>query len=73
MGMRTTERLTVTVSRSIAEATRAEASRSGSSVSALTDRALRDYLLHQAMASHPQTADQEWLDAVAETIAAASR
>lgn len=66
--MRTTEKLTVTVSRPIADALRAHAAHSGSSVSALTDRALRDYLLGQAMASQPQNADDEWLTAVGETI-----
>jgi hypothetical protein len=70
--MRTTERLTVTVSRPIAEAVRAQATRSGSSVSALTDRALRDYLLRQAMASRPQVTDDEWLEVVAETVEASS-
>lgn len=72
-GMRTTERMTVTVSRPIAEAVRAEASRNGSSVSALTDRALRDYLLGQAMNTQPQAVDEEWLAAVAESIEADAR
>ena len=67
-GMRTTEKLTVTVSRPIAEALRVQAQNSGSSVSALTDRALRDFLLGRAMAGQSQSADEEWLAAVAETI-----
>jgi hypothetical protein len=64
--MRTTEKLTVTVSRPIAEALRQHAQHSGSSVSALTDRALRDFLLGQAMSTQPQAIDDDWLTAVAE-------
>lgn len=71
--MRTTERLTVTVSRPVADALRARARSSGSSVSALTDRALRDYLLGLAMAAQPQTADEDWLSAVAEAVEADGR
>lgn len=64
--MRTTEKLTVTVSRPIADALRTHALHSGSSVSAVTDRALRDFLLGQAMATQLQAADEDWLTAVAE-------
>jgi hypothetical protein len=71
--MRTTEKLTVTVSRPIADALRIHARHSGSSLSALTDRALRDFLLGQAMISQPQAVDEEWLGAIAETIENASR
>ena len=65
-GMRTTEKLTVTVSRPIAEALRIHAQHSGTSISAITDRALRDFLLGRAMAAQPQIADDDWLTAVAE-------
>jgi hypothetical protein len=71
--MRTTEKLTVTVSRPIADALRTHAQTSGVSVSALTDRALRDFLLGQAMLAQPQTADDDWLAAVAETIESTDR
>lgn len=71
--MRTTEKLTVTVSRPVADALRVHAQHSGSSLSAVTDRALRDFLVAQAVAKEPQIADQEWLTAVAETIEADSR
>jgi hypothetical protein len=71
--MRTTEKLTVTVSRPIADALRVHARHSGSSVSALTDRALRDFLLGQAMATASQAVDEEWATAVAETIEADRR
>lgn len=66
--MHTTAKLTVTVSRPIVDALRAHAAHSGSSVSALADRALRDFLLGRAMAAEPETADDEWLTAVAEAI-----
>ena len=66
--MRTTEKLTVTVSRPIADALRDHARHSGASLSALADRALRDYLLGQAMASQPTATDEDWLAAVAQTV-----
>jgi hypothetical protein len=71
--MRTTEKLTVTVSRPIADALRVHARHSGSSVSALTDRALRDFLLGQAMAAEPQAVDEDWATAVAQAIEADGR
>jgi hypothetical protein len=71
--MRTTEKLTVTVSRPIADALRVHARHSGSSVSALTDRALRDFLLGQAMAASPQVVDEDWATAVAESFEADGR
>lgn len=61
------------MSRPVADALRARARSSGSSVSALTDRALRDYLLGLAMAAQPQTADEDWLSAVAEAVEADGR
>lgn len=70
--MRTTEKLTVTVARPVAEQARQFARRRGESMSALTDRALRDYLIRQAARDEPAVED-EWLDAVGRTIAEMDR
>lgn len=70
--MRATERLSVTVARPIAAAARQAAEHQGESLSALTDRALRDYLIRYAARVEP-SADREWLDAVAEAIEATDR
>jgi hypothetical protein len=65
-GMQTTE-LTVTVQHGTATAARAYADQRGLSLSALTDRALRNYLIAEALRTEPAT-DREWLDAVAQTV-----
>ncbi|QLY31192.1 hypothetical protein [Nocardia huaxiensis] len=65
--MRTTEKLTVTVAKPVAGAARAEAERSGETLSALTNAALREYLIRRAVADEPET-DREWLEAAARTI-----
>jgi hypothetical protein len=71
-GMRTTEKLTVTVTRPVAEQARVYAQRRGESVSSLTDRALRDYLIRAAARTEPAV-DEEWLEAVGSTIAQTER
>lgn len=65
--MRTTEKLTVTVRQPTASAARSAAQRRGESLSALTDRALRDYLIREAARAEPP-ADPEWAEAVARTL-----
>lgn len=70
--MRTTEKLTVSVARPVAEQARAYAQRRGESVSSLADRALRDYLIRES-ARTEAAADEEWLDAVGSTIAEMER
>jgi hypothetical protein len=66
--MRTTEKLTVTVARPVAEQARVYAQRRGESVSSLADRALRDYLIRESARTEPAV-DEEWLEAVGSTIA----
>ena len=70
--MRTTEKLTVSVQQPVAREARAVARRRRESLSALTDRALRDYLIRQAARTERAT-DDDWLDAVAETVEAMDR
>jgi len=65
--MRTTEKITVTVAAPTAHAVRAHAQRQGTSVSAVTDRALRAYLVAEALRTEPGT-DADWLAAVADTL-----
>jgi Family of unknown function (DUF6364) len=65
--MRTTEKLTVTVRHSTAAAARTHADQHGMSLSALTERALRDYLIVEALRTEPGT-DPEWLEAVGESV-----
>jgi hypothetical protein len=70
--MRTTEKLTVTVARPVAEQARVWARQRGESVSSLTDRALRDYLIRASARTEPAV-DEEWLEAVGSTIAETDR
>lgn len=59
----------MSVQQPVAREARIVAQRRGESLSALTDRALRDYLIREAVRTERPT-DDEWLDAVAETIEA---
>ncbi len=70
--MRTTEKLTITVRQPTAQAARVVAQRRGESLSALTDRALRDYLIREAARIEPPT-EPEWLEAVATAIETTDR
>lgn len=65
--MATTEKLTVSVQKQIAMHARKAAERRGESLSALTDRALRAYLVSEAVHDSPVT-DEAWLDAAEQAM-----
>lgn len=65
--MRTTEKLTVTVQQATAQAARTFADQRGLSLSAVADKALRNYLITEALRTEPGT-DPTWLETVAETV-----
>lgn len=65
--MATMEKLTVSVQKQIAVHARLAAKRRGESLSTLTDRALRAYLVSEAVHNSPVT-DEAWLDAAEQAM-----